>query len=189
MAIRVVRDDDVTPAHVGRQPSHHDEGVPEMRDPAAGHPAGIRPAALSDAAAIARLCHELGYPAAPEGIAPRLAELLASPHALVAVATGEDGTLTGWIAVERRLTLESGESAEITGLVVAAAARRQGIGAALVAAAERWVAERGLTAVRVRSNVVRPESHAFYQRLGYARRKTQHVYEKPLEVERRPFLI
>jgi hypothetical protein len=32
----------------------------------------------------------------------------------------------------------------------------------------------------VRSNVTRTESHPFYERLGYARVKTQHAYRKRL---------
>ena len=32
----------------------------------------------------------------------------------------------------------------------------------------------------VRSNVTRPESHPFYERLGYERIKTQHSYRKTL---------
>jgi hypothetical protein len=32
----------------------------------------------------------------------------------------------------------------------------------------------------VRSNVVRAESHPFYERLGYVRSKTQHAYRKHL---------
>jgi predicted N-acetyltransferase YhbS len=32
----------------------------------------------------------------------------------------------------------------------------------------------------VRSNVVRSGSHPFYERLGYARSKTQHAYRKAL---------
>jgi hypothetical protein len=36
----------------------------------------------------------------------------------------------------------------------------------------------GLAVVTVRSNVVRVESHPFYERLGHVRGKTQHVYTK-----------
>jgi hypothetical protein len=32
----------------------------------------------------------------------------------------------------------------------------------------------------VRSNVLRPESHGFYESLGYIRTKSQHVYSKCL---------
>jgi GNAT superfamily N-acetyltransferase len=88
--------------------------------------------------------------------------------------------LLGWIAATVRLGLETGEKAEITGLVVGAAARRAGVGRALVGAVEAWAAQQGMGVIAVRSNVLRSESHPFYQNLGYRQRKTQHYYEKTL---------
>ena len=76
--------------------------------------------------------------------------------------------------------LEMGERVEIVGLVVDSVARRSGVGRALVAAAEHWARSRGIDEVFVRSNVVRPESHPFYERIGYLLSKTQHVYRKRL---------
>ena len=86
----------------------------------------------------------------------------------------------GWAVAERRLSLESGERAELTGLVVSASARRMGIGRSLVTAAEQWGSEQGLESMYVRSNIARQESHPFYLDLGYHLKKTQHTYEKPL---------
>jgi GNAT superfamily N-acetyltransferase len=140
----------------------------------------IRAARSADAAEIAALSVELGYPATAQEISSRLSALLALADRFVAVAVGPDSALVGWVAAERRLLLESGERAELVGLVVASAARRTGIGAALVAAAERWAARQGLGSMVVRSNVVRAESHPFYESLGYTRKKTQHTYEKRL---------
>lgn len=62
--------------------------------------------------------------------------------------------------------------------MVDAGARRSGVGRALVAVAEQWTRERGLDTLFLRSNIVRPEAHAFYPGLGFARTKTQHVYSK-----------
>lgn len=58
--------------------------------------------------------------------------------------------------------------------------RGRGASRALVAEIEAWARARDLRTVKVRSNVTRAESHPFYQRLGYARAKTQHVYLKPV---------
>ncbi len=142
--------------------------------------ARIRPAQLDDSDEIARLSGELGYPRSAQDIRSALKMLLESPRCQVAVASGHENRLSGWIVVERRTLLESGETAEITGLVVSASARRTGVGKALVSCAEQWAAGQGLPSVRVRSNISRAESHPFYERLGYARMKTQHTYEKPL---------
>lgn len=141
----------------------------------------IRPAVASDAPEIARLTTELGYPSSADEIASRLAGLLGSDSCFIAVAEASS-TLVGWVAAERRLLLESGERAELVGLVVDRAARRTGIGRALVAAAEQWAAARRLQVISVRSNVARAESHPFYERLGYHRIKTQHAYAKQLTV-------
>lgn len=140
----------------------------------------IRGAVPGDAAEIARLSAQLGYPADSVTIARRLAVLLPSPMHAVLVAAAGDAHLHGFVAVEHRLMLETGERIEVVALVVDADARRRGTGRALIAAAEHWSRAYGVAEVFVRSNVLRPESHPFYQRLGYIRAKTQHVYSKPL---------
>ena len=138
-------------------------------------------ACIEDAAEIARLAGELGYPTETQAMAVRLAALLPQPHQHVMVVQAEDGSLLGWIAVERRLTLESGERVGIVGLVVDAAARGRGIGHVLVNDAEHWARQQGFDVVSVRSNVTRLQSHPFYRRLGYVHRKTQHAYAKLLD--------
>jgi GNAT superfamily N-acetyltransferase len=50
-----------------------------------------------------------------------------------------------------------------------------------VAKAEAWARARGCPSLTVRSNVVREHAHPFYESLGFARIKTQHVYGKTLE--------
>lgn len=139
----------------------------------------IRPARIADSAPIARLATELGYLTTTSEMASRLAVLLPLPNHFIAVA--EDlGTLLGWVAVEKRLLLVSGEKAELMGLVVGSARRRKGVGEALILAAEHWAIAQGFDAIIVRSNIARAESHPFYEDVGYIRTKTQHVYVKNL---------
>ena len=135
---------------------------------------------IDDAAVIATLVGELGYSASADDIKARLPLLLGSDRYFLAVATAADGGLLGLVNAEQRLNIESGTSFELTGLVVASSARRGGVGSALVAAAESWAVAHGATTMRVRSNVVRPEAHAFYARLGYGLRKTPHCYARSL---------
>jgi GNAT superfamily N-acetyltransferase len=139
-----------------------------------------RQARADDAAEIARLAGELGYPADTQAMAARLQALLADPRRCAYVIEGDD-RLAGWIAVERRLSLEAGERVEITGLVVDGTVRRGGVGRALVAVAETWAAQQGVDLVIVRSNVQRQASHPFYEGLGYRRQKSQHVYARRLD--------
>lgn len=142
----------------------------------------VRPATTADAAGIARLATELGYPSSEDEMAVRLDRLLRSGSHFVAVAE-DPPTLVGWVAAERRLLLESGTRVELVGLIVSASARRSGTGRALVAAAEAWALEQRVEIISVRSNVARLESHPFYERLGYARTKTQHAYAKQLRAD------
>ena len=141
----------------------------------------IRSAQISDASEIARLSSSLGYPAECDQITNRLKLLLQNASQLVVVEESPDATgLLGWLAVERRVTLESGIKFEIVGLIVDETSRRSGVGRALVQAAELWVLGQGGGDLVVRSNVLRPESHGFYGSLGYIRKKSQHVYSKGL---------
>jgi GNAT superfamily N-acetyltransferase len=142
--------------------------------------AEVREAAIEDAAALAALTSELGYPAMTDDTARRLGRIFERPNQLVLVSCAGGGRPVGWIHVGERALLEGDEGYEILGLVVAASHRRQGRAQRLVAAAEVWVASRGARQLTVRSNIVRPESHPFYERAGYVRVKTQHVYRKPL---------
>lgn len=139
----------------------------------------LREARLDDATEIARLSGELGYPASAAEIATRLTALIDDPAHRISVVEAT-GTLLGWIAVECRMTLESGERTEIVGLVVSEQARRQGVGRTLVDDAEAWARSLGFATLVVRSNVLRDASHEFYRGQGYLLRKTQHVYAKAL---------
>ena len=141
----------------------------------------VRHAVAADATRIAELSDVLGYPVEERTMTERLAHLLARDDNAVFVAVDGDATV-GWAHAAEHELLEVGRLCEILGLVVDASARRSGAGRALVAAIEQFAASRGLRQVSVRSNVVRVESHPFYERLGYTRVKTQHSYRKNLEI-------
>jgi len=143
----------------------------------------IRTAVPADATRLAALSTQLGYPARADELEERLARLLGRDDLAVFVAE-LDGEAIGWLHTAEVEILEYGRRCEILGLVVDAGRRRSGAGRSLVAAAERWGAERGLQQIAVRSNVTRAESHPFYERLGYERWKTQHAYRKPLSGSR-----
>ena len=139
----------------------------------------IRPPRAADAEQLVALNRELGYATEPQQIVSRIKKASKLPEHFVAVAEIESGVI-GWVQAEHRFSMDTGEKAELVGLVVGAGARRRGVGRLLVRAAEEWAVDRGLSSIVVRSNVVRPESHPFYKRIGYSRSKTQHVYAKPL---------
>jgi GNAT superfamily N-acetyltransferase len=138
----------------------------------------LRNAVATDADRLAKLSEELGYPVDSGMIRPRLERLRANPEHIVLVAESPTNEVVGWIHAAEHDILEAGSFCEILGLVVAAGQRGEGVGRRLVEQIEGWATGRGLQHVSVRSNVARAESHPFYERLGYARVKTQHVYRK-----------
>lgn len=144
----------------------------------------IRPATVEDAPEIARLATALGYASSTEDITKRLDQLLGQHDQFIAVADDDENGLLGWISAERRLSLESGEKAEIVGLIVSQDSHRRGVGAALVNAAEVWARHHGLRKLVVRSNEARVASHPFYEAQAFERSKTQHVYQKTLKPDR-----
>lgn len=139
----------------------------------------IRRARSSDAAMLAELAGELGYPTTAKEIRQRLSRLQPSTmHAVfVAEASSE---LIGWLHVSRNYLLESPVRAEVNGLVVAAAARSQGAGKLLLGAAEEWARKHKCVGVNLRSNVLRDRAHRFYEREGYEHYKTQKAFRKRL---------
>ncbi len=143
----------------------------------------IRPLTVRDAAAVTALAAELGYPAAAGSVAHRLAAAIADGGQLALGAEDEDGRLVAWLHASRAPRLQSPPQVEITALVVAAPRRGQGIGAALVAAAERWARQRGAAELRVRSRSERAGAHRFYRRAGFRALKTQQVFVRDLGPE------
>lgn len=139
----------------------------------------IRPAREGDAGRIAALSGQLGYPAAEGDVLGRLRAIGQRPDHAVFVAEAA-GRVVGWVHVYTVATVESPAHAEIGGLVVDEAHRGRGIGRALMQRVEAWARDAGLGTVRLRSNVIRAEAHAFYERIGYAPVKTQKVFAKVL---------
>jgi GNAT superfamily N-acetyltransferase len=120
----------------------------------------------------------LGYPVEAPVIRSRLESILPKPDHVVFVAEALPGIVVGWIHAAEHDILEVGIFCEIVGLVVAADQRGHGIGRHMVEWVEQWALARELRQLSVRSNVTRTESHPFYERLGYARVKTQLAYRK-----------
>jgi GNAT superfamily N-acetyltransferase len=137
----------------------------------------VRAARAGDAAAIATLAGELGYPSSEEQMSARLAALRVDSDIVLVATMNED--VVGWIHIAIIHQLESDAFAEIRGLVVTATERGNGTGSQLVAAAEEWARERA-TKIRVRSNITRIETRAFYEKRGYIVTKTQNVFDKKL---------
>jgi GNAT superfamily N-acetyltransferase len=138
----------------------------------------IRGARAGDAAALADLSTQLGYPSTEAQVRERLC-LLDDPERALLVADGPGG-LAGFVDVHVQRVVESDPFGEVGGLVVAAAHRGAGVGVALLAAAAAWCRQRGLERLWIRANLARVGPHEFYEAIGCRTVKDQRVYEYPL---------
>lgn len=140
----------------------------------------IRKARPGDAARLADLSGQLGYPATVAQIRQRLRAIRPVSLNSVFVAETKDAGVVGWVHVSKQALLESETRAEVNGLVVAEGHRSFGAGARLIAMAEDWARQHGCKFMSVRSNVIRERAHKFYERNGYEHYKTQKSFRKPL---------
>jgi GNAT superfamily N-acetyltransferase len=140
----------------------------------------IRRAKYADAAQLAVLTGQLGYPATTAQIRERLRRIQPASQNAVFVADAANYGVIGWLHVSKDSLLESEMRAEVNGLVVAEGQRSVGAGARLLAAAEDWACNHGCKSMSVRSNVIRERAHKFYERHGYEHYKSQKSFRKPL---------
>ena len=139
----------------------------------------VRKARRRDAARIAELSGQLGYPATPAQIVRRLKGLLpASKHAVFVAELG--GLVAGWTHLSVAHLVDSETRAEVKALIVAEGQRSLGAGSRLIEAAEKWARSRGCVSMLVPCNVIRERAHKFYEREGYEHYKTQKAFRKPL---------
>lgn len=131
----------------------------------------IRPARWDDRPEILRLLVQMGgHEHILEHPDPLriLGEVLTQPEARAFVAERE-GTIVGYAELHGRASSADGRREAWLGVLsVAPEARRRGIGAALIAAAEREAAFLGCSALVLESAQWRADAHAFYRAQGFA---------------------
>jgi GNAT superfamily N-acetyltransferase len=149
-----------------RKLTHRNPAIPRARHVVNIPSVSIREATLADAAQVAELLGELGYPSSVEIMTERLAAFAAAGEVAL-LAVDQDRAL-GVLSLHLTPVLHRPTAVgRITALVVTESMRGHRIGEALVAAAERWLAHRGCALVEVTSNAARTDAHRFYERLGY----------------------
>ena len=139
----------------------------------------IRDATPADAAAVAALLGELGYPTT----AGEAAERLRRPGERVLLAESDGSTLGLASLTVGSLVQYAAPVARLTALVVTEAARGRGTGRRLIARAEELAREAGCDGIELTSGI-RPErqaAHRFYEALGYER--TSYRFWRPLTPE------
>ena len=128
-----------------------------------------------DAAVVAALSQQLGYPLSTQQILQNIYAVRRSEDrdAFVAIY---DSSVVGWIGVAQAIMIESVPFCEINGLVIDEDYRGKGIGKLLVEKAKQWAKEKGNDTVRLRCNVKRIEAHEFYRHLGFKEIKQQTAF-------------
>ncbi len=127
----------------------------------------IREAELSDAPAIAGLLTELGYPACTGFAHARIAAIAGRRRERILVAE-QAGSVAGFLSLHcTPLMTESAPAGRVTALCIGAPFRSTGIGAQLLAEAERIARSWGCGKMEVTTSAHRTRAHAFYEREGY----------------------
>lgn len=140
----------------------------------------IRDAELNDAAELAVLMRELGYETQRPEMEARLKLVLSNPAYKTFVAI-MDGCVCGMIGTLTYPSYEHNDpSGRILALVTLSAARRRGIGRALIATAEKDFAQRGIKRVALDTRLTREDAHKLYESLGYERNGWRFVKQLPV---------
>jgi GNAT superfamily N-acetyltransferase len=126
----------------------------------------IRAARDQDAAVLAELIAELGYPTDEAAVVQRLGGLRDAGD-IVLVATVRDVPVALVTVHVTPVLHRPAPVGRLTAVVVSERVRGQGVGRTIVEAAERLLAERGCEMIELTSNRSRTDAHAFYEHLGY----------------------
>ncbi len=133
------------------------------RPGASGIRAETREAKSSDAAGIALLISDLGYPCTTAQMQARLKGMDEDPAHMTFVAT-IDGKLSGMIgAFVGRIYEQDELIGRIIALSVSKEFQGQGVGTLLVQTAEHWISSHGASTILVNSGFHRKDAHKFYE--------------------------
>jgi ribosomal protein S18 acetylase RimI-like enzyme len=149
----------------------------------------IRPAAPADVAEVASLAERYWAFEGIDGfdrerIESILRSLIEAPHQGACWVAEVSGRLGGYLVAVFMLSLEHGGlMAEIDEVFVAEELRALGLGSLLVAAAERALAERGVTRLQLQLGTDNERARLFYERRGYRRRAGYELLDKLLQAE------
>src|ERR1700731_4933120 len=144
---------------------------------------GVRRAETADAAALADLMTQLGYPTRASEMEMRMETIGADKNYATFVAVSE-GKVCGMIGTLMCYTYEhNGPSARILTLIVSEKVRGCGLGRTLIATAENDLAQRNIRRIAVNPPLERAQAHEFYEKLGYTKNGFRLVKELPMSAD------
>jgi GNAT superfamily N-acetyltransferase len=137
----------------------------------------IRPVEPGDAARVAALLTDEGYPVGSTGIVGRL-ERFSSDYSRVIVAE-MDGEILGFVALHVLPRFEHDDRiVRVLALVVDPGVRERGVGHLLMAEAERVGGEIGAAFVEVTAGHHRPDALRLFESLGYDASVTTYLRKR-----------
>ena len=143
----------------------------------------IRAPEAGDMEALADLMTQLGYETRTSEMEMRMETILANKNYATFVAVSE-GKVCGMIGTYTCYTYEhNSPSARILALVVSDKMRGHGVGQALIAAAEKDLAQKNIRRVAVNTRFDRTRAHEFYEKLGYTKNGFRLVKELPMPAD------
>lgn len=128
----------------------------------------IRHATPADAAAIADLLGQLGYPSSEADVRARLNVLAGETDSFVMAAECEGSVPAAGVCHVMRVLHDSDPVAFITAFVVNSAMRRKGVGRKMIQALESEAVARGCHRIMLTSAERRTGAHSFYEAVGYS---------------------
>ncbi len=127
----------------------------------------VRSLQVEDAAPVAVLLTQLGYPTTGVEARERIAFALKEPRTTTLVAC-DGNEVVGLVAARFERAIEKSDPfVHILLLVVHEKSRGLGIGKRLMAEIDQWARTHGAAMLMLTSGNARAEAHAFYRGLGY----------------------
>ncbi|AMC93401.1 hypothetical protein AOC36_05230 [Erysipelothrix larvae] len=124
--------------------------------------------------------HDLGYPNTTLSLVQdNFNSLSLNPEHVIFVAQHQD-SVVGYVHAHIYRSIYSEPCVNVCGLAVNRAVRGYGFGKQLLQEVESWTLNNHLSAVRLNSNVIRTQAHAFYEHCGYHSTKSQKHFYKTL---------
>jgi len=143
----------------------------------------VREVEAADMEALADLMAQLGYETRASELQMRRETISANKHYATFVAVSK-GKVCGMIGTFMCYTYEhNSPSARILALIVSEDVRGRGAGRALVAAAEKDLAQKNIRRIAVNTRFERKQAHEFYEKVGYTKNGFRFVKELPMPAD------
>jgi ribosomal protein S18 acetylase RimI-like enzyme len=143
----------------------------------------VRAVEAADMEALADLMTQLGYETRTSEMQMRMETILANKNFATFVAVSE-GKVCGMIGTQTGYSYEhNNPGGRILALVVSEKMRGRGVGEALIAAAEKDLAQKNINRVAVNTHFRRTQAHEFYEKLGYEKNGFRLVKELPMPAD------